>query len=130
MINVTSGNSKVQGEILLDSGASNHMSPQRRHLLHNLCPISPREIRLGDNSTVTAEAAGDITLRLPYHGGAALKLLINDVIDVPELGLSLLSCARLASQGVTSMSDETGCTLIDKIDNDDILARAIMSENL
>jgi transposase InsO family protein len=129
MINVTSENSKVQDEILLDSGASNHMSPQR-HWLHDLRPISPREIRLGDNSTVTAEAAGNIILCLPYHGGATLKLLIKDVLYVSELGLSLLSCARLASRGVTCMFDDTGCTLIDKNDNDDILARAIMRENL
>jgi hypothetical protein len=78
MINVTSEKSKVQDEILLDSGASNHMSPQR-HWLHNVRPISPREIRLGYNSTVTAEAAGDIILRLPYHGGATLKLSMKDV---------------------------------------------------
>jgi GAG-pre-integrase domain len=101
--------------------------------LHNLRPISRLEIRLGDNPTVTADAAGDIILRLPYNGGATLKVLMKDVLTlfyVPELGIRLLSCTRLASRGVTCMFDETGCTLIDKNDNDDILARAIMRENL
>jgi hypothetical protein len=111
-----------------------HVSHPRGIWLHKLRPISPREIRLGDNPTVTAEAAGDIILRLPYNGGATLKVLMKDAITlfyVPELGIRLLSCCTgLASRGVTCMFDETGCTLIDKNDNDDILARAIMRENL
>jgi hypothetical protein len=51
---------------------------------------------------VTAEAAGDISLSLPYHTGGTLKLDTGDVLYEPEFGLNLLSCSRLASSGVAT----------------------------
>jgi gag-polypeptide of LTR copia-type len=77
MLNTVRTEKETQGSFLLDSGASSHMSPNREWF-HSLHPIATREICLGDNSKVNAEAAGDIILKLPYQG-ATLRLIISDV---------------------------------------------------
>jgi hypothetical protein len=118
MLNMTSHKTSGNHEFLLDSGASSHMSPQR-DWLHNMHPFQTREIRLGNDATVSAKAAGDMILRFPYRDGKTFKLVISDVLYVPDLGLNLLSCSRLAMRGVLFNKDE--CTLIDKNDNDDVL---------
>jgi hypothetical protein len=58
MLNMTSHKTSGNHEFLLDSGASSHMSPQH-DWLHNMHTIQTREIRLGNDATVSAEAAGD-----------------------------------------------------------------------
>jgi Integrase core domain/GAG-pre-integrase domain len=69
-------------------------------------------------------------LRLPYRDGKTLKLVISDVLYVPNLGLNLLSCSRLAMRGVASVLNKYECTLIDKNDNDDVPTHARLRDNL
>jgi hypothetical protein len=124
MLNTVRTKKKNQSSFLLDSGASSHMSPNR-DWFHSLHPIDTREISLGDNSKVNAEAAGVIILKLPYNQGATLRLITSDVLYVPELSLNLLSCSKLTERGVASIFFcKTGCTLIDKNNDDDVLAKA------
>ena len=120
---------RLDSDFLLDSGASAHMCPNR-HWFSTIHPIPTREIKLGDNSVVTADSAGEITIVLPYHTGGTLKLSIRDVLYVPELGLNLLSCSRLAARGISSVFHRNGCDLIDKNDHDDIIARADLVDDL
>jgi gag-polypeptide of LTR copia-type len=101
MLNTVRTEKETHSSFLPDSGANSHMSPNREWL-HSLHPTATREICLGDNSKANAEAAGDIILKLLYHG-ATLRLIISDVLYVPELNLDLLSCSRLAERGDTSM---------------------------
>ena len=129
MLNIMRTQRESPNDFLLDSGASSHMSPNQ-DWFHKLYQISPREISLGDNSKVTAEAAGDIILKLPYKNGAILKLLISDVLHVPDLSLNLLSCSKLAERGVSSIFDKNICFLIDKLYNDDLLAKAYKKDSL
>jgi gag-polypeptide of LTR copia-type len=96
-------------DFLLDSDASAHMCPNR-NWFKNLHPISPREIKLGDNSVVTAEAAGDMVLNIPHHTGETLRLLIGDVLYIPKLGLTLISCSRLAASGISKNFHSKGAT--------------------
>jgi Reverse transcriptase (RNA-dependent DNA polymerase)/gag-polypeptide of LTR copia-type/GAG-pre-integrase domain/Integrase core domain len=114
---------------LLDSGASAHMCPNK-NWLHNFHKIAPREIRLGDNSVVSADAAGELILALPYRTGGRLNLHIDNVLYVPDLGLNLLSCSRLAANGVSSIFHDKGCDLVDNNDNGDIIARALLINDL
>jgi hypothetical protein len=116
MLNVVQTEHENQSDFLLYSGASGYISPNR-DWFHSLHPIDTREISLGDSSEVTAEAAGDIVLQLPYNNGANLKLMTSDVLYVPDISLNLLSCSNLADRVVASIFDKTGCTLIDKMDN-------------
>jgi gag-polypeptide of LTR copia-type len=129
MLNVVKMPHTSPYDFLLDSGASSHMSPNQ-DWFHILYQIPLRQIILGDSSKVTATAAGDIMLKLPYKNGAVLKLLITEVLYVPDLSLNLLSCFKLAERDVACIFDKTECMLIDKSDNDDILAKAYLKSNL
>jgi hypothetical protein len=90
-------NSNHENELLLDSGASCHMC-QNKNWFKTLNPIPDREIWLGDNSVIHADAEGVIEVLVIDTGGDALKLIISKVLYVTDLGHNLLSCARLASK--------------------------------
>jgi hypothetical protein len=105
MLNVVKMPHTSPNDFLLDSGASSHMSPNQ-DWFHRLYQIPPRQISLGDSSKVTATAAGDIMLKLPYKNGAVLKLLITKVLYVPDLSLNLLSCSKLAERDVACIFDK------------------------
>ena len=130
-LNVTSvyNNSHEDNSFLLDSGASAHTCP-KRHWFQNLHPIPKREIRLGDDSVVMSEAAGDITFSIPYHTGGTLTMTIGDVLYVSTLGLNLLSCAKLGEKGIDTIFHNQGCDLINRNDNNDLITSATLSDNL
>ena len=129
MLNVSSHENASRNEFLLDSGASSHMSCEPGWM-HNLHPIPSREIRLADNSIIQAHAAGDLILEAHHNNNSVQKVTVKDVLLVPKLGLNLLSCSRLAEKGVTSVFDKNGCALIDTQNNNNILARAKLRDNL
>lgn len=129
MLNATTRQSTSRHEFLLDSGASCHMSPNQEWL-RNVHPIQTREIRLGDNSIVTAEAAGTLILKVLHCDESTTTLFVNNVLYIPQLTLGLLSCSRMAEKGVDCVFDKYGCSLIDRSDSDKILARARLQKNL
>lgn len=129
MLNLVVQRDTQQTDILVDSGASAHMSPFR-HLLHNVHSIPKREIKLGDNSVVTAQMAGDMCMRIPHGRRTYLTVVAKDVLCVPSLGLNLLSSACLASRGVATVFDRDGCTLVDRTDHDKVLAKAVLRDQL
>jgi hypothetical protein len=94
---VPEDNSNHENDLLLDSGASCHMY-QDKSWFKTLNPIPNREIWLGHNSVIHADAEDDIEVFVTDTGGDALKLVITKVLYVPDLGHNLLSCARLASK--------------------------------
>jgi hypothetical protein len=101
-----------------------------RHWFQNMHTIPTREIRLGDNSVLTSEAAGDIIMSMPYHTGGTLTLAIGNVLYVPELGLNLLSCSRLAAKGIATVFHDRGCDIIDRNDLDDVIFTAVLRDEL
>jgi GAG-pre-integrase domain len=99
-------------------------------LVKNLHPISTRNIKLGDNSVVTAGATGDMVLNPPYHTGGTLCLLIGGVLYVLKLGLNWISRSLLAAGGISTTFHSEGCDLIDRNDHDDSFATASLIEYL
>jgi hypothetical protein len=59
-----------------------------------------------------------------------LTLSIRDVVYVPELGLNLISCSRLAARGISSIFHHNGCDLMDKNDHDDIISKENLVDDL
>jgi hypothetical protein len=98
--------------------------------MHNLHPISSREIRLADNSIIQAHAAGNLILEAHHKSNSVQKVTVKDVLLVPKLGLNLLSCSCLAEKGVTSVFDKYGFALIETQNSNDVLARAQLCDNL
>jgi hypothetical protein len=105
------------------------MCPNRQWF-ENMHTIPTQEIRLGDKSVVKSEAVGDIIMSMPYHTGNTITLTIGNVLYVPELGLNILSCSRLAAKGISTVFHDRGWDLIDRNDDDDVIFTAVLRDEL
>ena len=79
---------------ILDSGASNHISPERSDF-RNLRPIPPHPIQGFNGSSTNAIGMGDIDLCI----GSGHKLSLKDVLFVPDCSTRLVSVFALARDG-------------------------------
>jgi hypothetical protein len=80
--------------LVLDSGATDHMFDNRSTLRH----IRPRYgpgVRLGGSVILPSSERGDLTIDT-----ARGPFLLTDTIDVPDLGVNLLSIRRLQASGL------------------------------
>lgn len=83
-------NGKVQtGEVILDTGASHHMTGDVR-LLTDLCKLVGCPVSFADGSQVQATQYGMLRL--------SDKLVLKNVLFVPNLNCTLLSVAKLLKQ--------------------------------
>lgn len=80
---------KQTGEVILDTGASHHMTGDAR-LLSDMCDVVGCPVRFADGSAVQATRCG--VLRLSE------KLILPNVLLVPDLNCTLLSVAKLLKQ--------------------------------
>lgn len=93
---------QMHGKLLLmDSGASENMVG---HVdwLHNIEPISPHPIRLGDGKVVFVTYKGELWLRITLRYGQEKyhrDLMLQGVLYVPELKSNFLSCSALCDNG-------------------------------
>ena len=94
-----------------DSGASSHMTDQRR-LFRTLRPIPKRRILVGGGE-LFAKFRGDILLR-GRNGG---EVILKDVYWVPKLGVSLLSGSKMCAGGLRGAFDADELRMLDKNGN-------------
>ena len=78
---------------LNDSGATHHMTPFASHFV-SLRPSRVQIIYLADNSTVPVLGEGTVAMMGPQG-----RVLINDVLFVPNLSHALLSVAAVFDKG-------------------------------
>ena len=83
----------------IDSGASQHMTPNKEELLHYQKFSKPVEINLADNSVLYAYGAGDVHLRV-FDGGSHNDILLEKVLYVPKMKKKLLSIPVVISKGI------------------------------
>ncbi len=85
----------LQTVIILDSGASTHMTPQRDWFVpQSFKEINPpRLVHFGDESTVPATGIGNIILQQTIKG-KLLEVTVLNVLFVPAFTLTLLSVRR------------------------------------
>ena len=83
-------NGTVQtGEVILDTGASHHMTGDVR-LLTDLCELVGCPVSFADGSQVQATQCGMLRL--------SDKIVLENVLFVPNLNCTLLSVAKLLKQ--------------------------------
>lgn len=107
----TGESSFTRKSLLLDSGASDHMVCAE-DWLHDVREIVPRGIVLGDGKRVYAILAGTLVLRTTVSTKSQnqeRKFLLRDVLHVPELHTSLISCSRSCDQGYDVNFGRAGC---------------------
>jgi hypothetical protein len=103
--------------VVEDSGATRHMMYDISMFEHAR-KIDPIRVMLGDNSSAVCSKVGTVVLKQP--GGRRLRL--SEVLFVPRLAIHLLSVAQLASKGIISSFEASGCILLDSEDGNSILA--------
>lgn len=107
--NEPSSNFRIDA-MLLDSGASRHMSPHRDRFT-NYQPINPpRDIQAADNHSFQAIGKGDMLIMLP-NGNKESKVLLRDVFHAPSMGMTLISVRRVAATGTALTFLHDTCTV-------------------
>ena len=96
LVNVKGGEG-IETE-LYNSGASCHMSPYRKKM-ENYIPIAPKLITAADKWYFQAIGKGDLCIQVPNINGNSTSILLKDVLHCPDMGLTLVSVAKIATAG-------------------------------
>lgn len=97
-------------DILLDSGASDHMV-RNLSWLRDTVDISPRDIVLGDDRRVRSIVSGSLHLRAAVSGkGSRYRtIVLSNVLFVPDLNVNLLSISKLCDRGCNVKFKKNSC---------------------
>jgi hypothetical protein len=82
---------------VLDSGASNHMTNDRRNFT-TFKEVAGHQVTTGDNGRIPVKGRGTVRLEISLDEGPVLLDLTN-VLYVPDLLESLISVAVLSDRG-------------------------------
>ncbi|XP_052478531.1 uncharacterized protein LOC128034035 [Gossypium raimondii] len=92
---------------LLDSGCTNHMSPDAS-LLKTLDKSCKTKVKIGNGEFIKAEGKGDVFICTPT--GAKV---ISNVLLVPKIDRNLLSIAQLLKKGYSVVFKGNECQIVD-----------------
>ena len=114
LINVKGGESTKTE--LYDSGASRHMSPYCERM-ENYVLIAPKLITAADKWYFQAIGKGDLHIQVPNVDGNSTSILLKDVLHCPDMGLTLISIAKIAAAGYRVLFKGPWCRIYNA-DND------------
>lgn len=95
--------------ILIDSGASAHMVPERGWFVPGSYKLftTPHDVRFGDSSKVHAIGKGSVTL-LSEVNGKEYETVLSNVLLVPSFTIALISVQHLCERGLNVLFSEHG----------------------
>ena len=82
----------------IDSGASQHMTFDKKGMHKYVAFKDPLKVELADNSIVLAYGQGHIHVSV-YDGAEKVKLLLTDVLYVPKIRYKLVSLPEMTEKG-------------------------------
>ena len=98
-------------EWCIDSGASKHMTPNKRLMFNFTTFKTPLQVKLADNHYVFAYGEGD--LRFPVFDGAKrYDLFLQGVLYVPRIKKQLLSIPTMVNRGAEIHFKDNTCSVI------------------
>ncbi|CDO76235.1 hypothetical protein BN946_scf184644.g9 [Trametes cinnabarina] len=97
--------------IVFDSGATRHMSCYRERFIRYE-EISPRLIQAADNHTFKAVGKGDMYVHLPNGTENTTRVLLQDVLHAPSMGVTLISIARVTAAGASVVFKNSECCIL------------------
>jgi len=103
---------------IIDSGATSHMCSDRDAFVAYE-RITPRDVVLGNGSTIDAVGVGKVQLCVRTDVGAH-TITLCDVLHVPLLEKNLVSVARVTHSGLCANFIGTACSVVDR-DNHTVL---------
>eukprot|EP00794_Sanderia_malayensis_P016556 gene16556-biopygen13988 len=95
----------------IDSGASKHMTPNKRLMSNFITFKTPIQVKLADNNQVLAYGKGD--LRFPvFDGSKRYNIFLQDVLYVPRIKRQLLSIPTMVNRGAEVNFKGNTCSVI------------------
>ena len=98
-----------QGQWLIDSGASSHMTPERELLTDYHQFEQPQLVGLGDGRTVEAVGVGTVYVDMLFSVSDPKRTVFNHVLYVPKLAGNLFSVRSVVSRGNIVQFGKTRC---------------------
>ncbi|XP_040932121.1 uncharacterized protein [Gossypium hirsutum] len=95
---------------LLDSGCTNHMSPDAT-IFKTLDRTCKTKVKIGNGQFIKAEGKGDVQIYTP----TGIKVISN-VLLVPEIDRNLLSIAQLLEKGYSVVFKQKECQIFIQMD--------------
>ena len=99
---------------LVDSGASSHMTWDKRLLTNYQEFVTPEKVGLGDGRTVDALGVGDIHLRMEFKVSQPRKSVMHRVMYVPKLARNLFSVRAATTRGNMVKFGHSRCWIRDR----------------
>jgi hypothetical protein len=103
----------MNSKIILDSGATDHMTGRKEWFTQFQSLESPISILITDGSTIQATGRGSARLTV-LNGQKWTTVRWEDVLYAPDLGdTSLMSCTQLVEKGykIVMEKDKTECVM-------------------
>lgn len=111
----------VSGDIwCLDSGCTTHMCNDQRKF-KKLKKISHQSVKLASSALATIEGEGNVTIT-SSNGTNQVTIDIEDVLNVPDLRINLLSVSRIISKGYRVMFSHNCARILDNNGNTKLMA--------
>ena len=67
--------------------------------MENYILIAPKLITAADKQYFQAIGKGDLQIQVPNIDGNSTSILLKDVLHCPDIGLTLVSVAKIAAAG-------------------------------
>ena len=99
---------------LVDSGASSHMTWDKRPLTNYQEFVTPEKVGLGDDKTVDALGVGNIQLRMEFKVSQPRKSVMHRVMYVPKLARNLFSVRAATTRGNMVKFGHSQCWIRDR----------------
>ncbi|KAG8492662.1 hypothetical protein CXB51_010306 [Gossypium anomalum] len=106
-VSCSAAQKKVSEGWLLDSGCTNHMSPDAA-IFKSLDRSCKTKVKVGNGHFIKAEGKGDVVIRTPTG-----NKIISNVLLVPEIDRNLLSIAQLVEKCYTVVFKGNECQISD-----------------
>ena len=103
------GNSTGE-EWWIDSGATQHMSPNEKDFEHYIPFDDPVKVNLADKSFLLAHGSGTIKMRL-FDVNQSVNVLLNNALFIPKIQNKLFSVSSAVDDGGSLVFDKEGVTL-------------------
>ncbi|XP_047335793.1 uncharacterized protein LOC124939357 [Impatiens glandulifera] len=114
---------KNDNEWYVDSGCSNHMTGDES-IFYKIDKSDTTRITMGNGAVVKSNGRGTIAV-----DSKTSKLLIHDVLFVPDLAQNLLSVGQLMQNNHALYFDDDYCKIFDKKNNIELIAVVKMERN-
>ena len=95
----------------IDSGASQHMSPNKKEMDDYTNFKKPLQIRIADNTILFAYGKGNLRV-LVFDGKEKLNIMLKEVLYVPKLRNKLLSLPSMTEKAVEVQFKGQSCKLV------------------